>query len=64
MSSKKNTVLISGGAGFIGSHADLFLSKVQKRIDDLAGGNENNISYLKKNKNFFLKKLIFLIFQN
>ena len=59
MSSKKNTVLISGGAGFIGSHTvDLFLSKgfKVKCIDNLAGGNENNISHLKKNKNFFFEK--------
>ncbi|MDC3109139.1 GDP-mannose 4,6-dehydratase [Alphaproteobacteria bacterium] len=59
MSSKKSTVLISGGAGFIGSHTvDLFLSKgfKVKCIDNLSGGNENNISHLKKNKNFFFEK--------
>jgi UDP-glucose 4-epimerase len=40
--SNKKIVLITGGAGFIGSHTvDLFLSKGFKVrvIDNLAGGN-------------------------
>lgn len=59
MSSKKDIVLVTGGAGFIGSHTiDLFISKGFKvrSIDNLAGGNIKNIEHLKKEKNFdFLK---------
>lgn len=59
MSSKTKTVLISGGAGFIGSHTvDIFLANGYKVkcIDNLSGGNLNNISHLKKEKNFFFEK--------
>ncbi len=59
MSFKKDIVLITGGAGFIGSHTvDLFLSKGFKvrSIDNLSGGNLKNIEHLKKEKNFeFIK---------
>lgn len=58
MSSKK-TVLITGGAGFIGSHTvDLFLSKgyYVKCIDNLSGGNLNNLSHLNNEKNFFFER--------
>jgi len=54
-SNKRGTVLITGGAGFIGSHTvDLFLSKGYKVrcIDNLSGGNTKNIEHLKKEKNF------------
>ena len=48
------TVLITGGAGFIGSHTvDKFLKhnyKV-KIIDNLSGGREENIKHHVKNKN-------------
>lgn len=58
-SNKKSTVLITGGAGFIGSHTtDLFLSKgfKVKVIDNLSGGNLHNIKHLSNNRNFkFLK---------
>ena len=50
------TVLITGGAGFIGSHTvDLFLKKgfKVKIIDNLSGGREENISHNKNNKNLF-----------
>ena len=59
MSSKKRTVLITGGAGFIGSHTvDLFLSKgfKVKCIDNLSGGNVKNIEHLKNNNNFLFEK--------
>lgn len=49
------SVLITGGAGFIGSHTvDLFLKKGYrvKCIDNLSGGNLNNISHLKNNDKF------------
>lgn len=59
MSFKKKTVLITGGAGFIGSHAvDLFIANGYKVrcIDNLAGGNLKNISHLKNEKNFNFEK--------
>jgi len=49
------TVLIAGGAGFIGSHlCDLFLSKNYKVIclDNLITGRLENLCHLKSNKNF------------
>lgn len=49
------TVLITGGAGFLGSHlCDLILSKGFKVIcmDNFATGNRNNIKHLMDNKNF------------
>lgn len=50
-----NTVLITGGAGFIGSHlCELFLGKGYKVIclDNLITGKPSNIRHLLKNKNF------------
>ncbi|MBI2523038.1 SDR family oxidoreductase [Candidatus Woesearchaeota archaeon] len=49
------TVLITGGAGFIGSHLCDFL--IDKRfmvicVDNLITGNKENISHLNSNKNF------------
>lgn len=56
----KKTILITGGAGFIGSHlCDLFLDKGYKVIclDNLITGKLSNISKLLKNKDFrFIKK--------
>ncbi len=59
MSSRKSTVLITGGAGFIGSHTvDLFLSKGFKVhcLDNLSGGNLKNIAHLKNENNFKFEK--------
>lgn len=54
------TVLITGGAGFIGSHlGELFLNKGYKVIclDNLITGKLSNISKLLKDKNFkFIKR--------
>ncbi len=50
-------ILITGGAGFIGSHlTDLFLSKGDKVIcvDNFLTGNPKNIAHLKSEKNFLL----------
>lgn len=55
----KKTVLITGGAGFIGSHlCELFLAKGHRVIclDNLITGKLSNISHLLKNKDFqFIK---------
>lgn len=55
----KKTILITGGAGFIGSHlCKLFLDKCCKVIcvDNLITGKLSNIRHLLKNKNFtFIK---------
>ena len=51
MSNNKKKVLITGGAGFIGSHtAEKFLKNNFKVIvlDNLSGGNLININHLKK----------------
>ncbi|MEC8176083.1 MAG: NAD-dependent epimerase/dehydratase family protein [Bacteroidota bacterium] len=51
----KKTVLITGAAGFLGSHlCDYFLSKNYKviGIDNLITGNLKNLSHLKSNKKF------------
>lgn len=55
----KKRVLITGGAGFIGSHTvDSFLKKGfnVRVIDNLVGGNLKNIEHLKNNKNFQFEK--------
>ena len=56
----KKTVLITGAAGFIGSHlCDLFISKSYRvfGIDNLITGNINNISHLENNINFKFEKI-------
>lgn len=52
---KKKVVVITGGAGFIGSHlCDRFLADGYKviAIDNLITGSLRNIAHLKKNKDF------------
>lgn len=49
------TTLITGGAGFLGSHLCDFLLEKGHRIicmDDLITGSKKNIAHLKENKNF------------
>lgn len=59
MAKKKDVVVITGGAGFLGSHlCDRFLLDGWKVIclDNLITGSLNNIDHLKKNKDFrFIK---------
>jgi len=55
MFQKKQTILITGGAGFIGSHlAEKFISRGDKVIvlDDLSTGSYKNIEHLTKSKDF------------
>ena len=65
MPSKKKLALVTGGAGFIGSHmVDLLINKKFSVIviDNLSGGHIKNIKHHLKNKNFkFLKKDLFSI---
>lgn len=52
-------VLVTGGAGFIGSHmVDLLISKNYKVyvIDNFSGGHEKNLFHHKKNKNLIIEK--------
>ena len=59
MSIKKNKILITGGAGFIGSNlVDHFIAQGHKVVvlDDLSAGFEENISHHFDNSNFsFIK---------
>lgn len=55
MMKKKKTVLITGGAGFLGSHlCDWFIERNHKVIcmDNMITGSQENISHLLKNKDF------------
>jgi len=58
LNKKRKIILITGGAGFIGSHTvDYFLRKNYevRSIDNLSGGNTKNIEHLRKNKLFKLE---------
>ena len=58
--STKKRVLVTGGAGFLGSHVvDLLLknNKKVKVIDNLSSGSLKNLLQHKNNKNFLFKKL-------
>ena len=60
MKNKKKIALVTGGAGFIGSHmVDLLLSKkYQVRIiDNLSGGHKNNLKHCINNTNLRFKKM-------
>lgn len=55
MPKNKKAILITGGAGFIGSYlAEKLLARGEKviAVDNLSTGNSKNIAHLKKNKNF------------
>ena len=56
---KRKISVITGGAGFLGSHvADYLIKKGHKVyiIDDFSTGHKNNIKHHLKNKNFNLIK--------
>ena len=57
---EKKTAIVTGGAGFIGSHlVDLLLSKNYKVvvIDNLSGGRLENLRHHKNNKRLIFKKI-------
>ena len=59
----KKIALVTGGAGFIGSHVvDLLLEKnyIVRVIDDSSGGNENNLLHHKSNPKLVLEKKKYL----
>ena len=59
MKNSKKIAVITGGAGFIGSHmVDLLLSKKYKVnvIDNLSGGHKKNLTHHKKNSDLKFEK--------
>ena len=59
MATRKKVAVITGGAGFLGSHlSDRFLAEGCRVIcvDNLITGNLNNIKHLRKNKDFSFKR--------
>ena len=57
---KKKIVLVTGGAGFLGSHLVDYLIKSNytvRVLDNLIGGRIKNISHHFSNKNFSFEKL-------
>ncbi|KKS22301.1 MAG: Nucleoside-diphosphate-sugar epimerase (UDP-glucose 4-epimerase) [Candidatus Roizmanbacteria bacterium GW2011_GWC2_41_7] len=59
MSDNKKAILVTGGAGFVGSHlAEKLLQKGEEVfvIDDLSTGNSENIKHLENNPNFHFIK--------
>tara|TARA_B100000700_G_C15022945_1_gene846678 strand:+ start:1476 stop:2477 length:1002 start_codon:yes stop_codon:yes gene_type:complete len=60
MINNKKVAIVTGGAGFIGSHmVDLLISKnYQVRIvDNLSGGHKKNLKHCLKNRNLHFKKI-------
>lgn len=60
MKTKKTIAVVTGGAGFIGSHmVDLLLKKnfQVNVLDDLSGGRLENLRHHFKNKNFNFEKI-------
>ena len=59
MASKPKTILVTGGAGFIGSHLCEYLLKKGNKViclDNFFTGSYENIKHLPKNRNFKLIK--------
>jgi len=59
MNAARKTAIVTGGAGFIGSHmVDLLLARDFKVrvIDNLVGGREQNIAQHKRNPDFVLER--------
>ena len=57
---KKKIALVTGGAGFVGSHlVDLLIKKNFRVIviDNLSGGRLKNLEKHKRNKNLIFKNL-------
>ena len=57
---KKKIALVTGGAGFIGSHmVDFLINRGFKVIvfDNLIGGHKKNVRHHLKNPNFIFKKV-------
>ena len=60
MTNKKKIAVVTGGAGFIGSHmVDLLLSKKYRVhvIDNLSGGHKKNLTHHFNNPSLKFKKI-------